>query len=71
MAKTLELIFVTVTGESTSITLDSPKEPVNSVEVKQAMDAIVASNAFYSSKGELVGSKAARVVERNVTLYEL
>jgi hypothetical protein len=35
------------------------------------MDQIVASNAFYSAKGQLVSPKGIRVIERNVTPYEL
>ncbi|MFE8699221.1 DUF2922 domain-containing protein [Cytobacillus sp. FJAT-54145] len=71
MAKTLELQFTTDTGESTSITVDFPKEPVDRIAVKQAMDEIVLSDAFYSSKGKLVSAKGARVIERNVTEYEI
>lgn len=71
MAKTLELHFVTDSGESTNISIDAPKEPVNPVVVKAAMDQIIASNAFYSAKGKLVGTKGARVIERNVTDYEV
>lgn len=71
MAKTLELQFVTDTGETTSISIDSPKEPVDAATVKQAMEQIVASDAFYSAKGQLVSPKGVRVIERNVTPYEL
>lgn len=71
MAKTLELQFTTATGETTSISIESPKEPVDAATVKLAMDQIVASNAFYSAKGQLVSPKGIRVIERNVTPYEL
>lgn len=71
LAKTLELQFVTDTGETTSISIDSPKEPVDAATVKQAMEQIVASDAFYSAKGQLVSPKGVRVIERNVTPYEL
>lgn len=71
MAKTLELQFLTDFGQSTNIMIDEPKEPINPVEVKAAMEEIIASNAFYSSKGTLVQVKGARVIERNVTEYEI
>ena len=71
MAKTLELQFVTDTGETTSISVDSPKEPIDAATVKLAMEQIVASDAFYSAKGQLVSPKGIRVIERNVTPYEL
>jgi uncharacterized membrane protein affecting hemolysin expression len=71
LAKTLELQFVTDTGETTSISVESPKEPIDAATVKLAMEQIVASDAFYSAKGQLVSSKGIRVIERNVTPYEL
>lgn len=71
MAKTLELQFTTSTGETTSISIDSPKEPIDTTVVKLAMQQIVASDAFYSAKGQLVSAKVARIIERNVTPYEL
>jgi uncharacterized membrane protein affecting hemolysin expression len=71
LAKTLELQFVTDTGETTSISVDSPKEPIDAATVKLAMEQIVASDAFYSAKGQLVSPKGIRVIERNVTPYEL
>lgn len=71
MAKSLELQFVTEAGSTSNISLDAPKEPVDPVAVKTAMQAIIASNAFYSAKGKLVAAKGARVVERNVTEYEI
>lgn len=71
MAKTLELQFVTDSGQSTNISVDAPKEPVDSAAVKAAMESIIASDAFYSTKGKLVAVKGARVIERNVTEYEI
>lgn len=71
MAKTLELNFVTDTGKSANVTVDSPKEPIDPAHVKLAMEQVIASNAFYSVNGNLVSAKGARVVERNVVEYEL
>lgn len=71
MAKTLELQFVTETGQASNISLDAPKEPVDPAAVKSAMEAVIASEAFYSTKGKLVAVKGARVIERNVTEYEI
>lgn len=71
MAKTLELQFVTDSGQSSNISLDAPKEPVDPVAVRTAMEGIIASDAFFSTKGKLVAVKGARVIERNVTEYEI
>ncbi|MFD0826313.1 DUF2922 domain-containing protein [Neobacillus sp. M.A.Huq-85] len=71
MAKTLELQFVTTTGKIARIAVDNPKEPMDGAVVKQSMDQIVSSGAFYTGSGDLVSEKGARIVERNVTDYEL
>ena len=71
MAKTLELQFTTDLGKVARLTVDNPIEPVDPAAVKLAMEEIVASNAFFSSYGDLVAVSGARVVERNVTEYEI
>ena len=71
MAKTLELQFVTANGKVAKLTLDNPKEPIDEAVVKQSMDQIIASGAFYTVNGDFVSSQGARVIERNVTDYEI
>lgn len=70
MAKQLEMQFVTEIGQTT-ITLEAPKEPIDPVAVKAAMEEVVVSEAFYSAKGKLVAAKGARLIDRNVTEYEI
>jgi Protein of unknown function (DUF2922) len=71
MAKTLELQFGTDLGKVARLTVDNPVEPIDPAALKVAMEAIIASNAFFSSYGYLVSVGGARVVERNVTEYEM
>jgi Protein of unknown function (DUF2922) len=71
MAKTIELHFSNSFGKVTKLTVDSPKEPVNPIAVKQVMESIIAAGIFGGSGGSLVGIKEARLVENNVTEYEL
>ncbi|MDM5211030.1 DUF2922 domain-containing protein [Peribacillus sp. NJ4] len=71
MAKVLEMIFVTKEGQSATISVDNPKEPVSVNTVKQAMEKVIAGNVFVTSSGDFVDLKAARVVERNVEEVEL
>ncbi|PLR95899.1 DUF2922 domain-containing protein [Bacillus sp. T33-2] len=71
MARVLELNFVTDLGKPARLTVDSPKEPIDPAVVKLAMEQIIASNAFSSTNGNLAAVGKARVVERNVTEYEL
>lgn len=71
MAKTLELQYVTDHGKNTKLNVDNPKEPVDPAAVKLAMQQIIASNAFLTAAGTPVSIAGARVVERNVTEYEI
>lgn len=71
MAKTLELQFVTELGKTARISLDNPKEPIDELLVKQSMEQIVASGIFNTSSGNFVSGQGARVIERNITDYEI
>jgi hypothetical protein len=71
MAKTLELTFETSNGKSTKISLESPIEPVDSEQVLTVMQSIISANTLTSSNGDLVAVKGIRLIERNVTDYEL
>jgi hypothetical protein len=71
MAKSLELTFITDIGKSARLSIESPKEPIDTVVVKQAMEQIIASNAFFTTNGNLAAVSGARLIDRNVTEYEL
>jgi hypothetical protein len=71
VAKTLELLFVTDLGKSARIAIEQPKEPIDPIQVKQAMEQIISSDAFFTANGNLASIAGARVVERTVTEYEL
>lgn len=71
MAKTLELNFVTSNGKSSKITLESPVEPIDQEKVLTAMQAVISANIFTGNNGDLVAAKGIRLIERNVTDYEL
>ncbi|MGP4038842.1 DUF2922 domain-containing protein [Gracilibacillus sp. D59] len=69
--KKIELKFENAEGKTVTFSLDYPVEPVDPVTVNTAMDAILSENAFFSSGGDLVAKKSARIVERNVTEIEI
>ncbi|WP_064093580.1 DUF2922 domain-containing protein [Rossellomorea aquimaris] len=69
MTKTLELQFSTETGKVATVSIDHPKEPIDSAAVKSVMTNIISSNVFQSSKGRFITVKGARLLERNVTDY--
>ena len=71
MAKILELQFGTEMGKTASLSVENPKEPIDEAFVKQSMTQIIAANIFTTASGKLVVAKGARVIDRNVTDYEL
>jgi hypothetical protein len=71
MAKTLELEFVTEFGKSARISIENPKEPIDEAAVTLAMEEMIASGVFTSTNGNYASVKGARVIDRNVTEYEL
>ena len=66
MAKTLEMVFETQDGKSSTISIENPKEPVDVSQLKMAMQQMIVANAFTSASGDLISVKGARLVERNV-----
>ena len=66
MAKTLEMVFETQDGKSSTISVENPKEPVDVSQLKMAMQQMIVANAFTSTSGDLISVKGARLVERNV-----
>ncbi|PWW32120.1 hypothetical protein DFO73_101383 [Cytobacillus oceanisediminis] len=71
MAKTLEMTFLSDMGKPSKLTIDNPKEPIDPIAVKAAMDQIIAANAFVGNGGDFVQAQGARLLERNVTDYDL
>ena len=71
MAKTLELQFGTEFGKTVRISVDNPKEPIDEEVVKLSMAQIITADVFTTASGKLVASKGARVINRDVTDYEL
>ena len=71
MAKTLEMTFLSELGKPTKLSVDNPIEPIDPAAVKAAMEQIIAANAFDGNGGDLITVDSVRLVERNVTDYEL
>ncbi|WP_053218173.1 DUF2922 domain-containing protein [Virgibacillus senegalensis] len=69
--KKLELKFLNEEDKTVTISLDHPVEPADPAAVSAAMDEIISQNAFFSSGGDLVSKKSARIVERNVEEIEI
>jgi hypothetical protein len=67
-AKKLELKFVTDDNKQSTLTLDDPKTDLTEQAVKTAMQAMVDSGVFATSKGAVYQAPySAAYVERTVT----
>jgi hypothetical protein len=71
MAKSIELHFNSSLGKVVKLSVDSPIEPIDPVKVKEVMDLIVTANIFAGNTGTFVSTKEARLVEHNVTEFEM
>lgn len=71
MAKVLELLFETETGKTATIAIDAPKPNVTSSEIQQVMQTIIMSNVFGGQAGAFVGIKGARIINRQVSQFDL
>ncbi|WP_195962583.1 DUF2922 domain-containing protein [Clostridium tyrobutyricum] len=67
MSKTLVMNFLNGNGEKASIRLSDVKDGVTDVEVKAAMDIIIAQNIFESKGADLVQKDSARIVDTATT----
>ncbi|KKM09929.1 hypothetical protein SY88_17050 [Clostridiales bacterium PH28_bin88] len=66
MTKRLEMIFVNAAGRNTTIAVVDPRDGLTPAEVQAAMQAILDSNVFESTGGDLTAIVGARIVTRQV-----
>nr|WP_295973338.1 DUF2922 domain-containing protein [uncultured Bacillus sp.] len=71
MAKTIELQFTNTNGKVSNLVVDNPKEPIDPGAIKTVMERIITANVFSGKNGEFVSIAKARLVDHNVTEYEL
>lgn len=63
MSKELVMQFLTELGTKNSIKVKYVKEGLSKVEIQNAMDGIISSNAFLTKSGVLVKKYGAKVVD--------
>ncbi|KGR82197.1 DUF2922 domain-containing protein [Lysinibacillus odysseyi] len=71
MNQVLELVFELADGKSLTLSVPSPKAGLTAAEVNSAMQAIVAANAFSREGAVIAARKSARIVEREVTEFDM
>lgn len=63
----LEMFFMDEIGEKVKLSLDEPKVDLTSTEIEQAMNNIIATNAFKGKGGKFVSAVGAQIVTTNIT----
>ena len=71
MASTLQMTFTNEANKKVSLTINDPRVDLTEVEVKNAMNEVIAQNVFTSSFGDLVAISGARIIDREVTELDL
>jgi len=69
--KKIELIFENEDGKAVKYSLENQVDPVDVDDVNAAMDEVIEQNAFYSSGGDIIAKKGARIVETTVEEIDL
>lgn len=71
MTQVLELQFLASNGKPFTITVDAPKAGLTVGQVYNAMQTIVQQNIFQKEGFDITGIQGARIVERNVSNFDL
>lgn len=69
LTKRLELQFLNEAGTTATIGLVDPREDLTDLEVKEAMEDIIAEDVFTSPRGDLVAIAGARIVSREISEF--
>ena len=67
MKKTLYMYFNTSGDTVVSLSVDDPRDNINAIDIRTAMDSIIAGDVIYTSKGSIVSAHSAKIVEQKVT----
>jgi len=71
MTEVLELQFETAAGKTATFAIDAPKPKVTAEEIQKVMKTIIAKNVFEGQAGALVTMTGARIVDRQITEFDL
>ncbi|MFC9541126.1 DUF2922 domain-containing protein [Lysinibacillus sp. NPDC056959] len=71
MTQVLELQFETAAGKTAKFAIDAPKPKITAEEIQKVMQSIIAKNVFEGQAGTLVTMTGARIVDRQVTEFDL
>jgi len=67
MEKYLSMVFKTDQDKKVSLRVSVPRDDLDSIQVKEVMDLIIAKNIIHSTSGNLVSIDSAHLVETSTT----
>ena len=65
LTKRLEMTFQNTVGKNVTVSIAEPKDTLTDVDVKTAMESILAGNYFQTAGGDLVAIVGARITSRD------
>lgn len=71
MSKSLIMNFLTEEGKKASVRISNVKEDITDLEVKTAMETIIAKNIFTTKNGDLKAIDSAHVQDTSVEELEV
>ena len=71
MEYTLSMTFLTDANEKLSLSVSGVKENLTDENVSALMDIILANDIFISKKGAITSKYAAKLTQKEVTLFEV
>lgn len=71
MSKSLVMNFLTEEGKKASVRISNVKEDITDLEVKTAMETIIAKNIFTTKNGDLKAIDSAHVQDTSVEELEV
>lgn len=71
MTQVFELQFETAAGKTATFAIDAPNPKVTAEEIQKVMQTIIAKNVFEGQAGALVTMTGARIVDRQVTEFDV
>ena len=69
--KKLLMTFKTDGDRKVSLVVDDPREDISELEIKSAMDLVIAKNIFAPNGDDIVQAVDAKVVVTDTTPYDL
>lgn len=67
----LLMTFMTEYGRKVSLFITDPREDITETEIKEVMDLIIEKNIFAPSGEDIVSAKDAKIVQTEVTEFDL